>query len=61
MKSIRTVIVGSTIVLVVASTASSASAAFPGGNGDIAFARSSRGQVDIWVVRPGATGAVPSR
>ena len=29
-----------------------ASAAFPGGNGDIAFGRSSRQQVDIWVVAP---------
>ncbi|MEX1265049.1 MAG: hypothetical protein WEE66_14140 [Actinomycetota bacterium] len=33
-----------------------ANAAFPGGNGDIAFGRSSKGQVDIWVVYAGVTG-----
>src|SRR5512134_1664798 len=36
--------------------AATAFAAFPGGNGDIAFGRSSRQQVDIWVVAPGVTG-----
>ncbi|MGZ8613212.1 MAG: TolB family protein, partial [Actinomycetota bacterium] len=38
--------------------ASAAQAAFPGGNGDIAFGRSSRQQVDIWVVAPGVTGTM---
>ena len=36
--------------------AATAQAAFPGGNGDIAFGRSSNEQVDIWVVAPGVTG-----
>jgi Tol biopolymer transport system component len=40
------------------SFASAAHAAFPGGNGDIAFSRSIHGQSDIWVVRPGVTGTV---
>ena len=33
-----------------------AHAAFPGGNGDIAFSRAIHGQSDIWIVRAGVTG-----
>ena len=33
-----------------------AHAAFPGGNGEIAFGRTTFGQNDIWIVRPGTTG-----
>ena len=36
--------------------AAAAQAAFPGGNGEIAFGRSSNQQVDIWVVAPSVTG-----
>lgn len=56
MRSMRSRIVGGAIVLAVALPVAPASAAFPGKNGDIAFGRSSRGQVDIWVVGPGGTG-----
>ena len=53
----RTRIVGMTVVATLAlAPASTASAAFPGANGDVAFGRSSQGQVDIWVVFPGVTG-----
>jgi hypothetical protein len=40
------------------SLAPAAHAAFPGGNGDIAFSRSIHGQSDIWIVRAGVTGTV---
>ena len=54
---LRTRIVGMTVVATLAlAPASTASAAFPGANGDVAFGRSSQGQVDIWVVFPGVTG-----
>ena len=33
-----------------------ANAAFPGGNGDIAFSRTIHGQSDIWIVYAGVTG-----
>jgi hypothetical protein len=33
-----------------------ADAAFPGGNGDIAFSRARQGQCDIWIIHPGDTG-----
>ena len=33
-----------------------ANAAFPGGNGEVAFGRTMNGQNDIWIVRPGVTG-----
>jgi Tol biopolymer transport system component len=36
--------------------APSANAAFPGANGDIAFSRFTREQIDIWVVAPDSTG-----
>jgi len=32
-------------------------AAFPGGDGSIAFGRSTGGQIDLWVVQPDGTGA----
>ena len=54
---LRTRIVGMTVAAtLVLAPATTASAAFPGANGDIAFGRSSQGQVDIWVVLPGVTG-----
>ena len=54
---LRTRIAGMTVVATLAlAPATTASAAFPGANGDIAFGRSSQGQVDIWVVFPGVTG-----
>ena len=56
--SLRTLIAGMTIVVaaLALAPATAASAAFPGANGDIAFGRSSQGQVDIWVVFAGVTG-----
>ena len=54
---LRTRIAGIAVVAALAlAPATTASAAFPGANGDIAFGRSSQGQVDIWVVFPGVTG-----
>ena len=38
-----------------------ANAAFPGRNGDIAFGRSSKGQVDIWVTNAGCPSPAGSR
>ena len=38
------------------SLAPAAHAAFPGGNGDIAFSRSIHAQSDIWIVFAGVTG-----
>lgn len=48
------IVAGLTGLLLAAQPA--ALAAFPGGDGDIAFGRSSGHQIDIWVVRAGGTG-----
>ena len=44
------------VVVVFPMTIPVAHAAFPGGNGEIAFGRTTFGQNDIWIVRPGTTG-----